>query len=174
MVREIHEGGRMPDHLNNIERVLIDNLRTGTYNGGTAWSSSDVKVFGQFPETEDVKYPCIVVEMVANGIEEQFLGQKLQGTTGEIYGIAFNIHVACDINSSISVSGTPYKQRRLINYLMLNCANVLMDCDFVGATPSTEVTSRYHTGFREVNYNPDLETWAATTSMVVVFLNKRS
>ena len=118
----------MPDHLNNIERVLIENLRTGTYDGGTAWSSSDVKVFGQFPETEDVEYPCIVVEMVANGIEEQFLGQKLEGTTGEIYGIAFNIHVACDINSSISVSGTPYKQRRLINYLMLNCDNVLMDC----------------------------------------------
>ena len=170
----------MADHLNVIERALIDNLRTGTYNttagigSGSAWSSGDITVFGQYPAPADIKYPCIIVEMVANGIEEQFLGQKLEGTTGEIYGIAFNIHVACDINSSISVSGTPYKQRRLNNYLMLNCANVLMDCDFVGASPSTEVTSRYHTGFREVNYNPDLETWAATTSMVIVFLNKRS
>ncbi len=58
-----------PDHLNVIERKLIDNLRTGTYTSGsrgstaTAWSSGDVTVFGQFPETEDVKYPCIIVEM---------------------------------------------------------------------------------------------------------------
>ena len=164
----------MADHLNNIERTLIDNLRTG--NGDTdVWSNSEITVFGQFPETEDVKYPCVVVEMVANGIEEQFLGRKMEGVTGEMYGVAFNIHVACDINSTFSTGdGAGYKQRRLINYMMLNVANVLMDCDFIGATPSTQVTSRFHTGFREVNYNPDLETWAATTSMVVVFLNKRS
>jgi hypothetical protein len=165
----------MADHLNNIERVLIDNLRNKAEEAGHPWGLGEVTVFGQFPETEDVKYPCVVVEMVANGIEEQFLGQKIEGVTGEIYGIAFNIHVACDINSTLSTGdGTGFKQRRLINYMMLNVANILMDCDFIGATPSTEVTSRYHTGFREVNYNPDLETWAATTSMVIVFLNKRS
>ena len=170
----------MADHINNIERTLIDNLRTGTFSGDTAWGSGEVTVFGQFPETEDVKYPCVVVEMVANGIEEQFLGQSVstasgENVTGEIYGIAFNIHCACDINSTLSTGdGAGFKQRRLINYLMLNVANILMDCNFVGATPSTEVTSRYHTGFREVSYNPDLETWAATTGMVIIFKNSRS
>ena len=69
----------MADHLNVIERLLIDNLRTGTYNttagigSGSAWDSGDITVFGQYPEPEDIKYPCIIVDMVANGIEEQFM-----------------------------------------------------------------------------------------------------
>ena len=72
-----------PDHLNYIERILINNLRTGTYKTGvdpvdaTAWSNGSVKVFGQFPEPEEAMYPCLVVQMVANGIEEQFLGQHM-------------------------------------------------------------------------------------------------
>ena len=163
------------DHLNIIERKLIDNLRTGTYNGGTAWSSGDVTVFGQFPETEDIKYPCIIIQMLANGIEQQFMGQTVTSgsstTTGELYGIGFNMHVAVDKDSSLTVDGNVYKQRRLINYLMINCANVLMDCDF--SATNTEVTQRMYTGFRNVGYEPSLEIWAAVTSMIVVFLNTR-
>ena len=55
-----------PDHINNVERQLIDNLRAGTYNtnagigSGSAWSTSDVTVFGQFPTTDQTKYPCII------------------------------------------------------------------------------------------------------------------
>ena len=80
------------DHLNNIERALIDNLRTGKYNttggigSGSGWSSSDVTVFGQFPTTDENKYPCIITEMKANGIETQFMGQQL--TSGSANGIA--------------------------------------------------------------------------------------
>ena len=48
-MQEIQGGEHMADHLNNIERTLIDNLRTGTYktatSTATAWSSSDVHVF---------------------------------------------------------------------------------------------------------------------------------
>ena len=62
------------DHLNIVERKLIDNLRTGTYNTAagtsTAWSAADVTVFGQFPSTDETKYPAIITEMSANGIEE--------------------------------------------------------------------------------------------------------
>ena len=163
------------DHLNVVERALIDNLRTGTYKGGTAWSSGDVTVFGQFPETEDLKYPCIVIQMLANGIEQQFMGQTISSgstnVTGELYGIGFNMHIAVDKESSITVGGTPYKQRRLLNYLMLNCANVLMDCDFTGT--DTEVEQRLYTGFRNIGYEPMLEVWAAVTGMVVVFKNTR-
>ena len=49
------------DHLNIVERKLIDNLRSGTYNTtagtSTAWSSSDVTVFGQFPILK-TSWPC--------------------------------------------------------------------------------------------------------------------
>jgi hypothetical protein len=163
------------DHLNVVERELIDNLRTGTYSGGTAWSSGDVTVFGQFPDTEDIKYPCIIIQMLANGIEQQFMGQSISSgsssVTGELYGIGFNMHVAVDKESSMTVGGTPYKQRRLLNYLMINCANVLMDCDFTST--GTEVVQRLYSGFRNVGYEPLLEVWAAMTGMVVVFKNTR-
>ena len=163
------------DHLNVVERALIDNLRTGTYKGGTAWSSGDVTVFGQFPDTEDIKYPCIILQMLANGIEQQFMGQSVSSgssnVTGELYGIGFNMHVAVDKDSSITVGGTPYKQRRLLNYLMINCANVLMDCDFTST--DTEVVQRLYTGFRNVGYEPMLEVWAAMTGMILIFKNTR-
>ena len=159
------------DHINNVERTLIDNLRTGTYKGGTAWSSSDITVFGQFPEPEDIKYPCMVVEMIANGIDEQFIGMDVDGTTGELYGIGFRIHLAVQRESSITVGSTPYKQRRLLNYLMLQVANVLMDCDF--SSSGTEIDGRNFGGFTEIGYNASLEVWAASTTMLLVFKNTR-
>ena len=163
------------DHLNVVERELIDNLRTGTYSGGTAWSEGDVTVFGQFPETEDVKYPCIILQMLANGIEQQFLGQKITSGSstvrGELYGVGFNMHIAVDKESFITVDGTQYKQRRLLNYLMNNCANVLMDCDFTST--DTEVVQRLFMGFRNVGYERQLEVWAAVTGMAIVFKNTR-
>ncbi len=168
------------DHLNIVERKLIDNLRTGTYNTaagtGTAWSSSDVTVFGQFPSTDQTKYPAIITEMAANGIEQQYFGQNITfgssdtAAKGELYGVVFNIHLAVDRDSSITVDG-PYKERRLLNYLMLNCANVLMDVDFSSTT--TEVVERHFTGFTDMGYNPDLEIWAAMASLVIVFKNNR-
>ena len=167
------------DHLNIVERKLIDNLRTGTYNTAagtsTAWTSSDVTVFGQFPTTDQTKYPCIITEMVANGIEQQFMGQNISFGTdekkGELYGVGFNIYLMVDRDCSITISGEPYKERRLINYLMLNSANVLMDCNF--SATNTEVVERHFSGFRDIGYNPYLETWNAMASMVIVFKNNR-
>ena len=173
-----------PNHLNNIEQVLIDNLRDGTYNttagigSGSAWDTTDVTVFGQFPTTDETKYPCIITEMVANGIETQYMGQNLTDRTGaaakgELYGVGFNIYLMVDRDSSITVSGAPYRERRLLNYLMLNSANVLMDIDWIGASPSTEIVERNYSGFREMGYNPQLETWNAMASMIIVFKNSR-
>ena len=168
-------------HLNVIERKLIDNLRLGTYNttagigSGNAWSSGDITVFGQFPEPEDATYPCIIVEMVAHGVEQQFMWQLITSGSsqviGELYGVGFNIYCMVKQDSSMTVSTVPYKQRRLINYLMLNCANVVMDCDFTGT--DTEVEERHYTGFREIGYNSDLEIWVGKTSMVIMFKNTR-
>ena len=170
-----------PDHINNVERQLIDNLRAGTYNtnagigSGSAWSTSDVTVFGQFPTTDQTKYPCIITEIMSNGISEQFMGQKVtyggSPKVGELYGIAVRIHLAVDRASSITVSGAPYKERRLLNYLMLNCANVLMDTEFDAAT--TEVTQRIFSGFQDVGYNSEMEIWASVATMIIVFKNNR-
>jgi len=171
------------DHLNVIERQLIDTMRSGNYNttagigSGSAWVSGNVKVFGQFPDTDEVEYPCIVIEMVANGMEEQFMGQDLTygasdtAAIGELYGVGFNIHIAVDKDSSLTVDAQPYKERRLLNYLMLNCADIIMDCNFT--TTTTEVTERHYSGFREIGYNPQLEIWASLCSMVIVFKNSR-
>ena len=129
------------------------------------------------PPIGKVKYPCIVTQMGANGIEEQFMEQKLTygssntEAVGELYGVAFDIQIAVDRASTITVSGAPYKERRLLNYLMNNCANVLMDCDF--NTTNTEVVERHFAGFRNIGYNPNLEVWAAEANMIVVFKNNR-
>lgn len=236
------------DHINTIERKLIDNLRTGTYStiagvdSGSAWSSGDVTVFGQFPLPEDIKYPCIVVEMVANGIEEQFAGQRVSSGSseaiGEMYGVGYRIQLGVDnlsaitvewdnatcdydtsaprkinmdntslvtIGATVSGSDIPagatvtavnsstqitidkdvtstetdqtltfsavYKQRRLLNYLMLNCANVLMDADF--ANTDVQILQRLYNGFSDVGYNAPREVWYSTASMIITFLNTR-
>ena len=169
------------DHLNIVERKLIDNLRAGTYNTAagtsTAWSAADVTVFGQFPSTDQTKYPAIITEMSANGIEEQYFGQNLTfggsdtAAKGELYGVGCKIHLLVDRDSSITIGGEPYKERRLLNYLMLNSANVLMDVDYNATT--TEVVERHFTGFTDIGYNPDLEIWAAMATMVIVFKNNR-
>ncbi len=179
------------DHLNLVERSLIDSLRKGTFNtitGGvettkTAWdagpgnppTNGDIAVYGQFPTTAETLYPCIITEMVANGIETQFMGQKLTSGSsdaiGELYGVGFNIYVSVDKESQLTVNSVVYKERRLLNYIMLNCANVLMDIEFNSA--DFNVVERHFSGFREIGYNPDLETWNSVCSMVVVFKNTR-
>jgi len=75
---------------------------------------------------------------------------------------------------SITPTGgsTKYKQRRLINYLMLNSANILMDTDF--STTDTEVDERHFSGFKDIGYDPKLEHWVAVASMVIVFKNTRT
>ena len=170
------------DHINDIERKMIDNLRSGTYrttagiDSGSAWSTTDVNVFGQFPETEDTTYPAIVVEQIANGIEQQFMGQMVTSGSsseaiGEIYGVGYDIHLAVDRFNSITVGGTLFKQRRLLNYLMLNCANVIMDCDF--SSTDCDVLTRQFTGFRDMGYDPERELWVARCGMAITFKNTR-
>tara|TARA_R110000751_G_C13613395_1_gene463679 strand:- start:40 stop:552 length:513 start_codon:yes stop_codon:yes gene_type:complete len=168
-----------PDHLNYIERILINNLRTGTYKTGVdpvdaqAWTDGSVKVFGQFPEPEEAMYPCLIVQMVANGIEEQFMGQHMSDNKrGELYGAAFQVHCIVDSESTLdNGSGSGFKQRRLLNYMMLAVANIITDCTFDPA--ETEIVSRFHTGFKEIGYDPTLELYAATTGMIIVFKNDR-
>jgi hypothetical protein len=168
-----------PDHINELERTLIDNLRNGRYNNvngtasGSAWSSGSVNVFGQYPEPESLEYPCIIMAQAANGLDEEFMGQFIGGSEpiAEIYGIGYTLHLTVDRDSTITVNGEGFKQRRLLNYLMLNCANVLMDTDFTAT--DTEVIERTFTGWRDVGYLSDKEVWGASCGYAMTFLNDR-
>ena len=162
----------MADFINTIERAIIDQLRTD-FSGFT--------VYGQYPSQVDVSYPCIVVEQLANGADTQFYGQNTTfggaDKTGEIYGLGFRFSIMVDKASSKSVapdgggSAEVYKQRRLLNWAMLNIANTLMDITF-DAT-KVQVIDRRFNGFSDVGYIPDLELWGSTATMAVSFENYR-
>ena len=162
----------MADFINTIERAIIDQLRTD-FSGFT--------VFGQYPSQVDITYPCIIVEQIANGTDVQFMGQNTtfggSDKTGEIYGIGFRFNVLVDKASSKSItpdgggSAEVYKQRRLLNWAMLNIANTLMDITF-DAT-KVQVIERHFSGFADVGYIPELELWGSTASMAVSFENFR-
>ena len=77
-------------------------------------------------ETEDLKFPAIIVEHTGSGFEEQFIGQDVtlgsSSGTGEIYGASYTIHLICErqskiqvVSSASSASDVHYKQRRLLN-----------------------------------------------------------
>ena len=162
----------MADFINTIERAIIDQLRT---------DFSGVTVYGQYPSQVDVTYPCIVVEQIANGADTQFYGQNTtfggSDKTGEVYGLGFRFHLIVDKASSKSISpdgggsAEVYKQRTLLNLAKLNVANTLMDITF-DAT-KVQVIERRFNGFSEVGYEPQLELWGSTATMMVTFENFR-
>jgi len=156
------------DFINIIEREIIKQLRV---------DFPDAHVFGQFPEAVDVAYPAIIVELVASGVDEQFMGQQVTfgasdtKSTGEVYGMVFNFHIVVDRNSVITVDSVGYKQRRLLNYLMLNIANSITDLTF----PATvEIVERHLRAWSEIGYIPELELWGATAVCSVSFKNYRA
>jgi len=157
------------DFINIIEREIIKQLRS---------VFPTAHVFGQFPEAVDVSYPAIIVQLVASGTDEQFMGRQITfgasdtQTTGEIYGMVLHLHLIVDKESVISV-GDPaegYKQRRLLNYLMLNVANTVTDLAF----PSTvEILERHMRAWSDIGYIPQLELWGASAVYSVSFKNWR-
>jgi hypothetical protein len=160
------------DFINLIERAVIDELRVKFPN---------CAVYGQYPEAVNATWPAIILEMVGSGTEEKFMGKKVTfgssntQTTGEIYGVVYVIHLIIDKDSQVNVdnNGTieGYKQRRLLNYLMLNVANAIQDMDF----PSTvEITERHLQSWTDVGFAADLELWGATATLAVYFENYRA
>ena len=185
------------DYLNVIERKIIDELRIffNTVNS----SANDGKVFvsGQFPEAEELKFPAVVVQQFGSGFEEQFFGEKVtfgsDSYSGEIYGVGYLIHIFIDKESELDIGTAPqgsskYRQRRLLNWIMLNIANVLNDIDW--ATPvtsspaglsynpnydaSVDVQERHLQAWRDVGYSPVMQWWGASAQFMLTFLNYRS
>ena len=159
------------DFINLIERKLIDELRDKFPN---------CSVYGQFPEAVNAKWPSIILEMVGSGIQEKFMGKKVTfgssntASTGEIYGVIYVIHLIVDKDSQINVNndGTieGYKQRRMLNYLMLNVANAIQDMDFGS---NIEIVERDLQSWADVGFASDLELWGATATLSVFFENYR-
>ena len=184
------------DYLNVIERKMIDELRIyfNTLNGG----ANDGKVFvsGQFPETEELKFPSVIIQQIGSGFEEQFMGQNTtfggSSYTGEMYGVGYMIHIFIDKEAELDIGTAPqgspkYRQRRLLNWMMLNIANVLNDIDWtteVTSIPSglsynpnfddsVDIQERHLQAWRDVGFSNVMQWWGATAQYMVTFLNYR-
>ena len=104
------------DHLNIIERALMMGI-SDKLNSATA-SGNDIYVFGQFPETEELKFPAIVVQLVSSGFAEKYFGDSVtfgsgSNTTtsgsGEAYGATYLIHLFVDKDTEISITADSIK-----------------------------------------------------------------
>tara|TARA_Y100001938_G_C8074042_1_gene424882 strand:- start:1539 stop:2063 length:525 start_codon:yes stop_codon:yes gene_type:complete len=171
------------DYLNVIERALMMGI-SDTINGLTE-SGEDIHVFGEFPEVEELKFPAVIVQHTGSGFEEQFMGQQVtlgsSSGTGEVYGASYTIHVICEKETTIQVTSgassttdANYKQRRLLNWLMLNVANSVMDVDFDNyEEEDTQVIERHLNSWSNVGFIPDLQWYGASADFMITFTNLR-
>lgn len=180
------------DFLNIIERALImgisDKVNTQTATG------DDIYVYGQYPETEELNFPAVVVQQVASGFQEKYFGENVtfgdQSNTGatsgsgEVYGVAFLVHLFVDKDTTISVNSNRiknnasetivYKQRRLLNWLMLNIANAVMEINWDDyEEDELEVLERTLAQWRDIGYFPSAQWHGATAEFELYFLNLR-
>ena len=169
------------DFLNVIERALMmgvsDKINDNSA-GGTA-VGSDIYVFGEFPETEDMKFPAVVVQHVGSGFEQQMVGQQMTFSgvsgTGEIYGVAYTVHIILEKETEITIGSTVYKQRRLLNWIMLNLANAVMDINWDDyQEEELDVHERHLRQWRNIGFMKDLQWYGASADFVLTFSNFRS
>ena len=171
------------DYLNVTERALMMGI-SDTINGLTE-SGEDIHVFGEFPEVEELKFPAVIVQHTGSGFEEQFMGQQVtlgsSSGTGEVYGASYTIHVICEKETTIQVTSgassttdANYKQRRLLNWLMLNVANSVMDVNFDNyEEEDTQVIERHLNSWSNVGFIPDLQWYGASADFMITFTNLR-
>jgi len=162
--------------LNVIERALM----MGVSDKINSAVTGDIHVYGQFPETEDLKFPALVVQQVGSGFEEKFHGEKITfgsdstSSSGEVYGMSFLFHMILDKDTTIAISGVDYKQRRLLNWLMLNIANSVMEIDWgVYEEEELQIVERHLASWRDIGFIQEDEWYGATAEFEIYFLNKR-
>jgi len=165
------------DYLNVIERALM----MGISDKINAAVTEDVYVHGEFPESEELKFPSIIVQMVASGFDEQFFGQKTafgensSVGTGEIYGVSYLVHILAEKKTELTIGGEVYKQRRLINWLMLNIANAVSDIDWsVYEEEELEILHRSLEAWRDVGFLTSFQWYGATAEFTLHFKNYRA
>ena len=172
------------DFLNVIERALMMGV-SDTVNGLTE-SGEDIHVYGEFPEVEELKFPAVIIEQTGSGFEEQMMGQGMtfgsSSGTGEIYGVSYMVHIICEKESQIKVisgassaSDVYYKQRRLLNWLMLNVANSISDLNWSTYQEETlEVLERHLNSWSNVGFIPQLQWYGASAEFLLTFKNYRT
>ena len=163
------------DFLNVIERALM----MGISDKINAAVTGDIFVYGEFPETEDLKFPAIVVQQTASGFQEQLMGQNQTfggaSGTGEIYGVAYTVHIILERDTEITVGSDVYKQRRLLNWLMLNIANSIMDIDWAVYQEETlDVQERHLETWRNIGFLEELQWYGASADFMLTFSNYRT
>ena len=165
------------DFLNLIERALImgisDKINTQTGSG------EEIYVYGQYPDTEE--------------FEEKFFGENVtfgdssnstSSGSGEVYGVAFLVHLFVDKDTEITITSNriknnasetiTYKQRRLLNWLMLNIANAVMEIEWNDyEEDELEVVERNLAQWRDIGYFPSAQWHGATAEFELYFLNLR-
>ena len=165
------------DFLNVIERALMMGV-SDSINSETT-SGSDIYVYGEFPETEDLKFPAVVVQHVGSGFEQQMMGQQMTlggvSGTGEIYGVAYTVHIILEKETKITIGSTTYKQRRLLNWIMLNLANAVMDIDWdTYQEEELDVHERHLRQWRNIGFMKELNWYGASADFMLTFSNFRS
>jgi len=165
------------DYLNVIERALM----MGISDKINAAVTGDVHVFGQFPETEELKFPAVIVQMIGSGFDEQFFGQDMTfgdastAGTGEVYGVQYLVHIIAEKETELTISGVTYKQRRMINWLMLNIANAVADIDWtIYEEEELEILSRRLDSWRDIGFLENLQWYGATAQFTLHFKNYRT
>ena len=164
------------DYLNVIERALM----MGLSDKINAAVTGDIFVHGQFPESEDMKFPTLIVQQVSSGFEEKFHGDKLTfgsdttSSSGEVYGMKFLVHIIVDKDTEITIGSDVYKQRRLVNWLMLNIANTIMEINWSDyEEEELEILERHLDSWRDIGYIEAVQWYGATADFEIYFLNKR-
>ena len=164
------------DYLNVIERALM----MGVSDKINAAVTGDVFVHGQFPESEDMKFPTLIVQQVASGFEEKFHGDKVTfgsdstSSSGEVYGMSFLVHIIVDKDTEITIGSDVYKQRRLVNWLMLNIANAIMEINWSDyEEEELQILERHLDSWRDIGYIEAVQWYGATAEFEIYFLNKR-
>ena len=87
-----------------------------------------------------------------------------------------------DKNTSIKIdttgNGSPdtdYKQRRLLNWLMLNVANAVLDINWdTYKEDSLEVMERDLQAYRNIGFIRDIQYYGASADFVLTFKNYRT
>jgi hypothetical protein len=163
------------DFLNVIERALM----MGVSDKINAAVTGDLYVYGEFPETEDLKFPAIIVQQVASGFEEQLMGQGQTfggaSGTGEIYGVAYTVHIILERETEITIGSEVYKQRRLLNWLMLNLANAVMDINWdTYQEEQLDVHERHLQTWRNIGFLEELQWYGASADFMLTFSNFRT
>tara|TARA_Y100000034_G_scaffold56659_1_gene69314 strand:+ start:44 stop:526 length:483 start_codon:yes stop_codon:yes gene_type:complete len=157
------------DFINIIERKLINQLRD---------DFPGCHVFGQYPDAVDISYPAIIVEISTSGLFDKFMGEKLsfdgQDKRGELVGLMYIIHLILDKDAQMTINSEVYKQRRLMNYLLLNVVNTFTDMTPTQFGSDVEVTYQDLSNWTDVGYDPEMELWGASAVYMLVFKNYRT